>query len=128
MSIKASLWLRALCVVLLASSVTLADEDSKEELRQRFKDRYPEIQKLKTDGVVGETFEGYLEPPGSIDDDARKLMDEENSDRRKLYQIIADEEGTTPEVVARRNAERNFRRAKPGEYLKGEDGKWYQKS
>ena len=54
-------------------------------------------------------------------------MDAENRDRKELYAVLAkQEEGATPELVAERNAIRNFKKAKPGEFLK-KDGKWIQK-
>jgi len=54
-------------------------------------------------------------------------VEDENADRKALYELIAKKEETTPEKVAERNAARNFEKAKPGEWLKGKDGKWEQK-
>ena len=104
------------------------DNDARrEELRERFESRYREIQRLKAEGLIGETVEGYVEAVGDAEDDARELIADENADRRELYALIADDEKTTPEKVAERNAARNFQKAKSGEYLKGRDGKWKRK-
>jgi uncharacterized protein YdbL (DUF1318 family) len=55
-----------------------------------------------------------------------KLIESENADRRALYDLIAKEEGVSFEIVARRAAQRNFQKAKRGEYLK-DNGTWRQK-
>jgi uncharacterized protein YdbL (DUF1318 family) len=120
----------AFCILfmLLATTTAAFAADDMKSLQARFKDRLPAIHKLKVAGTVGETFKGYLDTPGKADADAQKVMEDENADRRKLYQLIADQEGVTPEKVAERNAIRNFKNAKSGEYLKGEDGKWKKKA
>lgn len=102
--------------------------DSMEELQARFKARFAQVQQLKTAGTLGETHLGYLDAPGAVDEASSKLKDEENADRKKLYQLIADNEETTPEKVAERNAVRNFQKARAGEYLKGPDGTWKKKA
>lgn len=114
--------------MLLARSPDHAAAASPEEadLQKRFKARYPQIQQLKKDGVIGETDAGYVDLVKSKDAKVAKLLDEENADRKTLYKLIADREGITIEIVAQRAAKRNFDKAKPGEWLK-EGGKWHQK-
>lgn len=111
----------------IASAPALAGP-SEAELRKRFESRYPEIRQLKQSGVAGETSDGYLEfvKSGQKDEKASELVSEENDDRRALYELIAGKEKIGAEVVAKRNAKRNFERARDGEYLK-EDGKWKKK-
>jgi uncharacterized protein YdbL (DUF1318 family) len=117
----------ALLSVLISPATVRADRP--EELRERFKGRFPQVKAAKQAGKIGETSSGVLEgvPGKSLDDATRKLADEENADRKELYKIIADREKTTAEKVAERNAARNFEKAAAGEYLKGADGKWTQK-
>lgn len=98
------------------------------ELQKRFEQRYPAILKLKATGVVGETHVGYLEIVKDGTAEAQALVTAENADRKQLYERIARDEATTPELVAARNAARNFRKARPGEFLKGPDGQWKQKT
>lgn len=112
--------------MLLAPASALA-ADSKSELQKRFKERFPKVQQLKSDGVVGETDEGYLDFVGKKDADAAKLVDDENRDRKALYKAIAEAEGIDAGLVATRAGKRNFDKAKPGEYLKG-GGKWRKKT
>jgi uncharacterized protein YdbL (DUF1318 family) len=113
----------------LVLSPTVARADRADDLRQRFKNRFPQVKAAKQAGKIGETSAGVLEavPGKSLDDATRKLADEENADRQELYKIIAEREKTTAEKVAERNAARNFEKATAGEYLKGADGKWTQK-
>lgn len=100
-----------------------------DELKESFKQRFPEIAALKKAGTVGETHAGYLAlvDEKSKDDDAKELVEKENDDRKELYKLIADKEGTTDEKVAERAGKRAFEKAKAGEYLKGSDGTWKKK-
>lgn len=103
--------------------------DDLETLQKRFKERYEKLLALKQQGQVGETWEGFVGTvTNSAPAESMKLVDDENSDRRKLYALIAEKEGTTVETVASRNAARNFEKAKSGEYLKGKDGTWKKKT
>jgi uncharacterized protein YdbL (DUF1318 family) len=96
-------------------------------LRERFEQRYARIHALKSKGVIGETAAGYVEFVSNTDDSAAGTVNDENADRKSLYELIAKKENTTAAKVAERNAKRNFEKAKPGEYLKGPDGKWQKK-
>jgi len=118
----------ALLSALVLSPAT-ARADRGDDLRQRFKNRFPQVKAAKQAGKIGETSAGLLEgvPGKPLDDATRKLADEDNADRQELYKLIADREKTTAEKVAERNAARNFEKATAGEYLKGVDGKWTQK-
>ena len=98
------------------------------ELKQRFQQRYAQIKELKKAGTVGETYSGYLEFVKGKKGDNASLVEEENTDRRELYKLIADKEGTTQEKVAERNAKRLFEKATAGEYLKDSDGQWHKKT
>ncbi len=112
-----------------AAEPQAARADRQDELQERFKDRLPDVRDAKADGKIGETTEGVLEAVEGkdLDADVRKVVDEENADRRELYKLIAEKEKTSPDKVAERNAARNFQKAKSGEYLKTREGKWKKK-
>lgn len=116
----------ALIALLIVPSMLLAKQSKMQQLRERFKERYPQVQALKQAGTIGETDEGYLAFVKEKDSKAEKIVDAENADRKALYAQIAQQENTTPELVAVRNAKRNFEKAQPGEYLR-ENGKWKKK-
>lgn len=116
----------ALLALLMVPSMGLGKTSKMQQLRERFKQRYPQVEALKQAGIVGETDGGYLDYVKQKDPEAEKIVDAENADRKALYAEIAQQEQTTPELVAVRNAKRNFEKAKPGEYLR-ENGKWRKK-
>lgn len=126
---KLAMVISSLLVALLLAPASLlaADAPSEAALQKRFKARYPQIQQLKTDGVIGETSDGLVDFVKGRDAKAADVVKEENADRLTLYKLIADREGISVEVVTQRAAKRNFQRAKPGEWLK-QDGKWKQKA
>jgi uncharacterized protein YdbL (DUF1318 family) len=111
-------------VLLLASPMALFAA-SKEELQKRFKERYPQVVELKQKGAIGETDEGYLDSvEGSEGSD---VVAAENSDRRELYGLIAKETSVSADDVAKHAAQKNFQKAKKGEFLKY-GGKWHKKA
>jgi uncharacterized protein YdbL (DUF1318 family) len=114
------------CALLPCLAPAASRED---ELKESFKQRFPDIAALKEAGTVGETHEGYLALVNekSKDEDTKELVEQENEDRKELYKLIADQENTTPAQVARRAGKRAFEKARPGEYLKGVNGKWRKK-
>lgn len=128
-----------LMVIALVPAWTLnsasAAPQSRAELKERFAQRYPDLNRLKNQGKIGENLQGFVEAvkdESDLDREARELMKVENADRRKLYDLISenirkDGRDVSPEKVAERNARRNFMNAKPSEFLKSKDGKWVQR-
>jgi uncharacterized protein YdbL (DUF1318 family) len=116
-----------------ASATTMAD--TREELQKRFEQRFSKIDKLKGAGEVGETWKGYVEAIDDrlLDADEKKLLAEENADRKKLYQVIADEvvedrkKQLPADEVALENGKRNIEKARPKDYLWVKEGRWVQK-
>jgi uncharacterized protein YdbL (DUF1318 family) len=96
------------------------------DLKERFKARLPIIKALKEKQIIGENNKGFLE---LITDKKEKtdVVDAENSDRRKVYAAIAQQEGTTIEVVGIHRAAQIEKKADPGEWLQDARGRWYQK-
>lgn len=122
------LLLSGLLVAVCFGPATVANANERAELRERFEERYPQLQRLKLDGQVGETHQGMVEaaPDVTLPTAASRVVEAENTDRRRLYQLLAEETGATPDIVAQRNARRNFERAQTGEWLKHPDG-WRRK-
>jgi uncharacterized protein len=117
------------CLVLALGGGIAYAQDRRQELQESFKARDAELRRAKQQGLVGETTEGLVAAVEAdrTDEKVRRLIDEENRDRRELYQLIAAETNATPEVVAEQNARRNYQRARAGEYLRTADGEWRQK-
>jgi uncharacterized protein YdbL (DUF1318 family) len=95
-------------------------------IKARMQARLPEIVALKAEGIVGEDSRGYLAFVGS----ARKKVDiveAENADRRQVYGAIAQQQGTTVEVVGTLRARQIAENSAPGEWLQNEQGQWTRK-
>jgi len=116
--------------VLLGALAAAALADTKEEIADRMAKRLDALKKGKAEGKIGETFDGLVEAvkPASLSDAAlKKLIGDENADRRKFYELGAAKLGTSPESFALSAGKRHFREARPEDWLKPRDGRWVQK-
>jgi uncharacterized protein YdbL (DUF1318 family) len=126
---KIRVFLAAFLLIFVGVSIAYA-QDSKEGIKTRMKERYPQLKELKEQGKVGETHLGWVEVVEAKygkDDAIKEIIAEENADREILYTMIAKNTEATPEEVGKQNAFRIFKKAKQEEYFKGKDGKWRQK-
>lgn len=114
--------LLALTSILIICSSTLYAQGIKERMQERL----PSIVELKKAGIVGENNLGYLEFVGA-NKKSEDVVTAENDDRKKVYEAIAKQSETTFELVGERRAKQIAEKADPGEWLKDEAGKWYQK-
>jgi uncharacterized protein YdbL (DUF1318 family) len=137
---RTTLTMTALLTLLLT---TLAlgqgnNDAEKARLQDRFKQRYPTLTQLQKAGQVGETYLGLAEVTPQGDGSAkaggghggqtvRQFVDEENTDRKRLYELLAAETGATPQQVAQRDANRRFQKAEPEDWLMIREGRWVQK-
>jgi uncharacterized protein YdbL (DUF1318 family) len=114
-------------MVTMFSMVTIISaQDIKDDIKIRMKDRFVEISELKKSGKIGETPLGFAEAVKNSGD-ISALIAAENSDRKKLYAIIAKETQTSVEEVGMANAKRYFEKASDSEYFKTQTGEWKQK-
>ena len=97
------------------------------QLKQRFKNRKPQIRNLKTAGVIGENNLGKLVIRKQGNAEAQRLVREENTDRGKVYADIAKRTNTTSQVVGKRRAAKIAQIAQKGDWLQNVAGKWYRK-
>ncbi|MBN1906576.1 MAG: YdbL family protein [Deltaproteobacteria bacterium] len=108
-------------ILLLCSSNLYA-----QGIKERMQERLPAVVELKKAGIVGENNLGYLEFVGATKK-SEDIVTAENDDRKKVYEAIAKQSETTIELVGERRAKQIAEKADPGEWLKDEAGKWYQK-
>ncbi len=86
------------------------------------------LDEAKAAGWVGERNDGFIglvrkdAPP-----DVRRLVKTVNDKREVVYDEIADEEGTTPVVVAARAGAKLIARAPAGHYVQNDRGDWVRK-
>lgn len=100
------------------------------DMRDRFEKRLPEINKLKKDGKIGETFDGYIEavtPADAADPAIADLIKAENADRLAYYQAVARAAQSNVGYVGELSGMKRFEAAAPGEYLRYRDGTWKRK-
>ena len=77
----------------------LSAADSAATIKKNMADRKPKIEVLKKAGSVGENKDGYLEAmkDAKLEDADKKLLEDENKDRKVVYTAIAKKEGSTVE-------------------------------
>lgn len=113
------------CILVIGATVAVALAGA-QDLKKRMAARQPAINALKAGGIVGENNQGYLALIKK-QSDKKAVVNAENADRLKVYQLIARQQGTTAEHVGRRRALKIADIAAPGTWLQNAKGKWYQK-
>ena len=126
---RISLLLIALCAVALNTAAFAADNAAaKAELKSSFDNRTLQLAAAKAAGSIGECTDGTLAVVGDlVDANLSVLIEAENADRKKLYQLIASETNASAAQIGERNAMRNYQNAKVGEWLRTRDGVWKKK-
>ncbi len=119
-----SFFIVTLIVVGLTGASLRAEDIS--TVKVQMEKRLPLIVELKSRGIVGEDRMGYLQFVGGKRE-KEDVVQAENQDRRKVYEVISQKEGVTIEQVGQRRALQIVNKAKKGEWLQDQNGKWYQK-
>jgi len=90
--------------------------------------RFEQLRALKGKGVVGENNHGYLQVLVA-DPQASALVEAENSDRRVIYNTIAQQNGLTQALGAIESvfAQVQADKAEAGDKVQTEDGRWISK-
>lgn len=109
------------CMAVLFFSVSNAG------IKERLAERLPAINKLKTNLVIGEDNKGFLAVKGNISATDKKIVDAENADRKKIYEMLAKKNGVSVEKIQTRRAAQIADRSKKGIWLQNPAGKWYKK-
>ena len=110
-----------------------------DELKQRLKDRYALLVKLKDAGKIGETWDGQVDavkpaykdekadPAAKDSDTIKALLEKENKDRLRLYELLSKGKPIKPADVGVENGKRNFKNADPEHFLKPQGKDWVRK-
>ena len=116
----------------VAHAETTSDADKLKDVRDSMRTRYPTLSRYKADATIGEDRRGYVskipkrllsaEASEKMSDEKyaealRKAIEEENADRRQLYEIRARTIGATAEKAASIYAEGWRVSANPGEWI-----------
>ncbi len=111
------------CILLCSIN---AQAGSAKDIMAKMQARLPEINQLKTKGVIGEGRDGYLALINNSQDNL-PLLKAENNDRQKIYTAIARQQGSTIVQVGQRRALQITQRARAGTWLQTNKGTWYRK-
>lgn len=84
------------------------------------------LDEARSQGRVGETFNGYIAPLRQ-DRETLALVERINKARTESYQQLADRNNIPVDDVANMAGQKLVERAKPGEYVRGINGKWLRK-
>jgi len=111
-------------VFLLAAAV----QAESAELKEKFLQRKPLLDKLKTLEWIGENNLGFLafrSDTGQSEENALAVQ-AENEDRKTVYMEIAVKLNTSAQEVGKRRAVQIAALAAVGHWLQDADGNWYQ--
>ena len=112
--------------IVLFSLVAVVPITWADGIKDRMKQRLPQIIQMKQQGVIGENDKGYLEYVSGKRPN-QEIVEAENSDRRKVYEMIAKQQGVSIQKVEQLRAAQIVKKAIKGEMLKRSDGSWYKK-
>jgi uncharacterized protein YdbL (DUF1318 family) len=129
----------AAAIIALPQQVPPAPEISNPAIRKIIESRaarFAQVQKLKSEGAVGENADGFLDARNldslalSERAQAQRTINEENADRRQMYSAIADAKGleVSQLPLVRATYAATLREyAKAGEWIQMPDGQWRTK-
>ncbi len=113
------------CLVFgLAATTTHAQDLG--AVKSRMAQRLPQLDQLKSKGVVGENNRGFVEARGS-DAAAGAVISAENSDREAVYAALAKQTGSSADQVGKARAKQLAAGSAPGVWVQKEDGSWQKK-
>ncbi|AZI89751.1 DUF1318 domain-containing protein [Kosakonia sp. CCTCC M2018092] len=84
------------------------------------------LDEARSQSRVGETLNGYIAPLRQ-DRETLALVERINKARTESYQQLADRNNIPVDDVANMAGQKLVERAKPGEYVRGINGKWLRK-
>ncbi|MBI9077317.1 MAG: YdbL family protein [Desulfatibacillum sp.] len=116
----------AIIAMILAATFAFAGTSFGENIKQRMASRIPAIGDLKAKGTIGENNQGYLEFR-TESREGQDIVTGENTDRKAVYEHIAQQQGITADFVGQRRAAQIAEIADPGIWLQDPSGKWYKK-
>jgi uncharacterized protein YdbL (DUF1318 family) len=118
---------RFLISLLVLMPLVAGAADDAGTINRRMAERLPALDALKERLAVGENNSGMVEARDTVSAEEEQLISAENGDRAAVYALIARAQSTSAEAVGRARARQIAERSKPGLWLQGPDGKWYQK-
>ena len=97
------------------------------DFSDRMKSRLSSVVAAKDAGSIGEGVDGFLHLREINNLASAKLVEEENADRRQLFQSLAAKTGGSVDEVARKFSQGIATKAKKGHWFRKSSGDWVQK-
>jgi uncharacterized protein YdbL (DUF1318 family) len=99
------------------------------ELKERFLQRKPLLEQMKSQLLVGEDNLGFVafRSAAGKSEESIRIVQAENEDRKTVYAEIAAKVNTSSEEVGKRRAVQIAAAAAAGHWLQDGSGNWYQK-
>ncbi|CAA6689912.1 MULTISPECIES: YdbL family protein [unclassified Lentimonas] len=123
--------LRFTFLLLIAFACSLAtgyaQQSDENAIKERIIERVPSLDALKLSGKVGENNLGFVEQRARLNKTEDAIVEQENTDRRALYAIIAKRLGIQISVVGKGRASELRENSAKGVWLQSATGDWYQK-
>ncbi len=85
-----------------------------------------DLQTAKSQGLVGETADGYLSAVKSPSAETKALIESINLKRKQKYQEIAARNKTSLQTIEQLAGEKAMEKSRPGSYIK-QGGSWQKK-
>ena len=114
-------------IITLLSLALLVGISLQAGIKERLAERLPAINKLKDALIIGEDNKGYLAVKEEIAEADQKIVDAENTDRKKIYEMLAKRTKVSVEKMQTRRAAQIAEKSKKGIWLQKPDGTWYKK-
>ena len=127
MKISVLLRLGILATWLFAGAVVARAAEDLGAVRSRMEKRIGSINALKDRGAIGENNRGLLEGRGALGGADQQVVNDENSDRRKVYAALAAQTGASADEVGRKRAAQLADLARAGHWVQTAGGEWRQK-
>ena len=112
---------------LFAGAVAARAADDLGAVRSRMEKRIGSVNSLKDRGAVGENNRGLLEGRGALGGADQQVVNDENSDRRKVYAALGAQTGASADEVGRKRAAQLADLARPGHWVQTAGGEWRRK-
>jgi|GEM_PF-2137124 len=120
----------ALFAVFALSPAAVRAQSSDTMALSAMKERVPALVKAKDAGLIGEKRDGLVGLVSDADAPAavKTLVEEENRNRRSVYEVRATEQGKDLEVFMRVMGDSRIDNEKAGRFIQKFDGSWAKKN
>ncbi|MCG8527416.1 MAG: YdbL family protein [Opitutales bacterium] len=115
-------------ITILVASACLVSAENPTEIQKRMADRLPAIVELKTQNIVGENNEALLSILGQTNESNAQIVQQENADRKTIYNLLAKQTGAPVHLVQSKRAAQLRAQAAAGTMVQTEAGEWIKKS